>query len=360
MTDQRLRELLDERVADLTSVDLGQAAWQQARAVRHRRRAVAAVAAGVAAIVGTTAVVVSGGDDGAAPPAFATPSHVVRPSDTVTPSGGGAKAVRAGEYAGAHVWWAPRTEAEAGLPTLEGTALPAEIDLSDGRPAWPGGMRAVAVLQLWGDEPGGVVVVGEDGTSYSLDVSRLDPVRAGDGTDVPPLSQDSLSADGRYVSFRQPASLEIYDFESRRWTRDPSVEIRDRPGRYPGSRVGDEPYGPIKRYGGAGARGMFVTGPITDPSGAEVRSVDALGAGGETEPGALLAFPNNRADDGRWLQCCPPVGWLDADTVLFESRWAGARILAWRVDTPDVYQVSEIRGWTPGDETYVASFAALD
>ena len=75
---------------------------------------------------------------------------------------------------------------------------------------------------------------------------------------------------------------------------------------------------------------------------------------------ALLAFPPARAEEGRSLQCCPVVGWADAGTVLFESRHAGARVLAWRVGTPDLYRVSDIRGWTPGEESYVASFAAVD
>lgn len=62
---------------------------------------------------------------------------------------------------------------------------------------------------------------------------------------------------------------------------------------------------------------------------------------------------------GRWKQCCSVGGWLDIDTVLFESRHEDARVLAWRVGTPDVYRVSDVRGWTPGEESYVASFAAL-
>ena len=40
-------------------------------------------------------------------------------------------------------------------------------------------------------------------------------------------------------------------------------------------------------------------------------------------------------EGGRWNQCCPVVGWLDPETVLFESRHEEARILAWRVGTED-------------------------
>ena len=79
--------------------------------------------------------------------------------------------------------------------------------------------------------------------------------------------------------------------------------------------------------------------------------------GGRDKPEAILVFPHEV--DGRWNQCCSAVGWLDADTVLFESRHEDARILAWRVGTRDLYRVSDIRGWTPGEESYVASFAAF-
>jgi hypothetical protein len=360
MTDQRLRELLDEHVADLTTVDLVDGAWQQARTVRRRRRATAAAAAAVVAVVGTTAVVASRSDDGTMPP-------VTSPSGTTTPrSDEGPKAVRSGTYGGAPVWWAPTTTEEADLPRLDGTALPAVIDLSDGRPAWPGGMRAVALLQLWGDEPGAVVVVGEDGTSYSLDVSRLGRVRDGGGNDYPPVGPMSLSPDGRTASFRQEGALEVYDLVHGGW-RTEDFRPLDGEGGIAGPAEGDESYGPTAwSRGASGARGVYLAGPVPAPTG-DQRSVDAIVVVDGTlsghpllPPYPVLAFPDNRADDGRWLQCCPPVGWLDNETLLFESRWAEAKVLAWKVGTPDVYRVSDIVGWTPGAETYVASFAALD
>ena len=61
MSDRRLRDLLEERVADLQPVDLVGDAWDRATSVRRRRRAVASAAAAVVAVVGTVAVVVSAG-----------------------------------------------------------------------------------------------------------------------------------------------------------------------------------------------------------------------------------------------------------------------------------------------------------
>ena len=59
MTDQRLRDLLEERVADLPVTDLVDGAWDRARAVRRRRAAVAGAAVAVLAVVGGTTAVVA-------------------------------------------------------------------------------------------------------------------------------------------------------------------------------------------------------------------------------------------------------------------------------------------------------------
>ena len=54
MTDQMLRDLLEERVADVTSRDLSGAAWQSGRRTRRRDRlAVVGAAAVVTAVVAT-------------------------------------------------------------------------------------------------------------------------------------------------------------------------------------------------------------------------------------------------------------------------------------------------------------------
>jgi len=50
------------------------------------------------------------------------------------------------------------------------------------------------------------------------------------------------------------------------------------------------------------------------------------------------------------------VGFADESTVLFESRHAEARVLAWEVGTGRLEQVARIVGWQPGQESYVASW----
>ncbi len=50
MTTQRLRELMEERVADVETGDLAAPAWARAGRVRRRRQA-AAVAAGAAVVL---------------------------------------------------------------------------------------------------------------------------------------------------------------------------------------------------------------------------------------------------------------------------------------------------------------------
>lgn len=389
MTDLRLRELLEERVADTTTVDLASEAWERASAVRRRRRAVAGAAVAVVAIVGVTTVVVSGRGDEQPPPATNT-------TETTAP---GPKAERAGRYGGVPVWWAPTTADEADLPLLSDSALPGRIDLEAPGGPLPAGMRAVGLFQLWGEEPGDVVVVGTDGASYSLDIDRLEPWSV-DGEVRPPVTQESLSPDGRYAFFAQDRSLEVYDFEVATWTTitggfasggaewsadGSSIRVQNPlyssiyydlyapDGRHVGNsrestdivsgpNKSDETYGPTEwGSAGAGARGVHLAGPVAGPDG-PYSTVDAVAVADPTwrlrQRDTLLAMPPEPGG-GRWLQCCPPVGWLNSGTVLFESRHEDARVLAWRVGTPDMWRVSDIRGWTPGEESYVASFADL-
>jgi hypothetical protein len=391
MTDQRLRELLEERVADLSATDLVSDAWDRASAVRRRRRALVGVTVAVVAIVGATTAVVAG-NRGVAPPPPATSSTAPGPVP---------QAERAGEYAGVPVWWAPSVADEPDLPALTSTALPPEIDLSGPNGPVPAGTRAVALFQSWDEGgQGAVTVVAADGGQYSVDVSRLTTMADETGNTSSPASQDSLSPDGRYAFFAQERSLEVYDFgaagwhsiHTRRWSalgaqwsvdgttillRDysyssPHYDVyspagqrvgstRDAKGQASGSRAGDEPYGPTAWSRGAwGARGMYLKGPIGG-----IQSVDGIGIVDGTLSGHALAPPPpilamRPESGGRWVQCCPVVGWIGNHTVVFESRSNDGRILAWRVGTPHVYRVSDIRGWTPGEESYVASFAAID
>lgn len=391
MTGQRLRDLLEERVADLPVTDLVDGAWDRARAVRRRRAAGVGGAVAVLAVVGATTAVVAGGDE-----ATPTPPPADSSSDAPSPPApdpDGPQAERAGTYGGVPVWWAPTVAEETELPQVEGSGLPAEIDLDSSRGEVPPGFRAVALFQLWGERPGEVVAIGADGASYTLDVSRLERY-AERGNVLPPLSAESLSPDGEHAFFRQDGALEVYTFGTRTWTtidvpgadvertrwEQAALEVTtigggvglsyyspagqlirsttELPQGYTGPRWQDEHYGPLERLVGEGAQGLYLAGPVAAMDGTGFESVDAVAAGGVGEPDALLAMPPETSG-GRWKQCCAVVGWLDRETVLFESRHEHARVLAWRVGTPEVFRVSDVVGWTPGKESYVASFADL-
>lgn len=386
MTDERLRDLLEEQVADLEAADLADAAWRDARRIRRRRAATGAAAA-VAAVVVAVVVVRPVGDDGGP----------VRPAGTPSPTAStavDARVERGGDHRGAPTWWAPDVAGESGLPALDGTPFPAQIDLAAGAPAHRPGVEAVAVFEVAGEgaAPGRVVVLGTDRTSYSLDVARLDPVTDEQGNVLTPLVEESLAPDGRHVFFVQDSSLEVYDLaagtwesydtvpwlaEGARWISDTEVWAPGELGPPDGTGttydvtgaepvtalptpprvhdVSDEPYGPVRTSDGGGvAQAEYLADAVTGPDGSAAASLDAVAArvgGGDVH---LLVTPGQ---GGRWKSCCPVVGWLDDRTVLVQSRSGSAALLAWRVGTPDLQRVSRLVGWVPGDEVPVGSFA---
>lgn len=398
MTDQRLRDLLADRVVDLPSPDLGASAWQAARRIRQRRAVVSASAAVVVVVVGVTALIGPqfGGADGAPP------------AGTPTPSVGPAHAERGGTYARAQVWWAPPVEAEGQLPQRRGTPLPGRIDLSGGGPAASGLGRVVAAYEVDDDDGlARMVVVGADGTSYALEVSDLDPFADAEGNRLSALSPWSLSPDGRHLALRQPGALAVYDFGTDAWTRfavigDPEFTTwttdrvitvaggpdgtgagasYDTTGKLlerlrPASARGleeseasqdrflsprDEAHGrtaflPNAFRGDvnfAYSQGLYLGSPV-ERDGTTFEGLDGV-AVGQDGRFTVLVQP---ASSLRWKGCCPQIGWIDDQTVLFESRHAQARVLAWRVGTADLSRVSDIRGWEPGAESYVGSYAA--
>lgn len=393
MTEERLKELLEERVADLPAPDLGAAAWTAARRTRQRRTAAVAMAA--VAVIAVTAGVLAVSRDGDPVDPVNTP-QVLLPeavADVVAEPGS--------DYRGAKTWWAPSIAEERDLPLLPGTPLPDQVDLADGAPAHRPGVRAVAVFEVRGEgvAPGRVVVIGADGTSYSLDVGRLDRVTDEEGNALSPLTGESLAPDGKHVFFIQDSSLEVYDLTTGGWATydivpwmgeqavwinsaevwtpgelgppdgvgttydvtgagiDSSSGVPDVPRVWDTS---DEPWGAIRLSDRGGAtQGMFLADVATGPDGA-MGGLDALAARvgpKEGEDVHLLVMPG--LDDGRWKGCCPVVGWLDDDTVLLQSRSNTSRILAWRVGTADLRRVSRITGWEPGQEVPVGSFADL-
>ena len=62
--------------------------------------------------------------------------------------------------------------------------------------------------------------------------------------------------------------------------------------------------------------------------------------------GSVLAFTDQLSDGGfgRFKNCCPVAGWLDDDTVVYESRQTRAVLVSWRVGSHDFGLVSRIHG----------------
>jgi hypothetical protein len=393
MTDQQLRDLLEERVTDLTMPDLSAAAWRAGRrAERRLRLAVLGSVAIVAAVVSVGVATLGGQGQSTDPaPAPGVPTSPPSAAPTPAPDASIGSETPDSRYRDAPVWSAPLVTEEAELAWLEETLLPAEIDLSPGRPPVAGLGRAVAVLGVWPDgDLSRVVAVGVDGGSYALDVvGVVGRVADEEGNVLSPLTPASLSPDGRRVFFFQERSLEIYDFgtdewthidtpawlaEGARWVGADRIHVPEQLGATAGGTTyaadgrelgasdvedatlpwsgEDEAFGPLKAGWGELAQMYFLAEGVT-LDGSTYGSLDAVVATDRGEPHLLVFAPL----DERWKGCCPVVGWASPDTVLLESRHADARVLAWRVGSHDVRQVARITGWEAGQESYVASWA---
>ena len=223
MTTQRLHDLLEELVTGVTPVDGVDAAWERAARTRRRRR-LAAVAGTTVAALALGAVMLNRPDTSSSPP-VTTPSPtptVTRPSPPPTTESPVPSSPPDTTYAGAGVWWSPTLADEADLPWLEGDSpLPREIDLAEGAPDAAGLERAVAALSVFELESGAlrrVVLLAPDGSTRSLDTSRLGPVQDEQGNaGLSPLTDGSLAPDGRHLFFVQNSSLELYEPATGSW-----------------------------------------------------------------------------------------------------------------------------------------------
>ncbi len=375
MTTEKLRDLLHEQVADVTTTDLSVVAWRDGQRIR-RRRSIAVVGGTAAAALAVAAGVNVLGDEpgrGTTGPTTSTPTPTSE--STPTPSGPD------GRYAGVPLWVAPRVAEEAALPRLEGTGLPSEIDLSPGPPSAAGIDRAVAVLGVWPDgDLSRVVAVGADGGSYDVALDgQVEGVRDEQGNRISALTSEGLAPQGSRVFFIQERSLEVYDFQSGEWTSiatppflaegarwlsETEIWVPDRLGQ-PRSGTsydvggGDPMVSMVKWVGMTWEGEGEAFGPLAATSDGMAQSY-FLSDGTD----AVVAQVGDATDvlrfaplDERWKGCCPVVGWSTPDTLVVESRSADARVLAWRVGSHDVRLVSTIVGWVPGEESYVASWA---
>lgn len=389
MTARQLHDLLDDLVSGTAPVDLVDVAWDRARRVRRRRTA-AAAGATAAVLVGATALAVvdRDGRDTEVPPVV-TPSATGSTSPEPSPTGDEPPDTT---YDGIAVWWSPTVPEEAELPWVEDSPLPRFIDLMPRSPE-PAVLDSASAVFAVFDEGGGLtraLVLSPDGAMSALDVAHLDPARDESGNAAALLSADGgLAPDGRHVFFVQNSSLEVYEFatgtwrtidtpdwvaEGARWLDAATIWVPSALGASGGSTYGVDgralgftevnakaaigpaqgsPYGPVKVTRGAIAQTNRLVGPVVPVPEGNVSNPEAVAVRqGGTQ--LVLALDDPLAASGRSKGCCPVVGLLDADTVVFESS---GRLLAWTVGTHDVRRVAEFIGTT--DEGYAASWASL-
>jgi hypothetical protein len=320
MTQERLRELLRERVADETMPDHSGRAWQAAGVVRRRRRlgAAAGVVAAILAVSAGIAVVDS------APPAGPPSDHGV-PALSESPDTPDAT------YEGVPVWWSPDQQEERRLPAVD-SPLPAEIDLS-GRPDDDMG-RALAVF----DHQRSATLVGPGGELRWVDLSGLEEVGKPNGYSSFP--SPTLTGDGSQLVFPRPeGGFAVYTIATRTWSRGLTVAG---PGLVPPDPGFDT--GSAQQYGapsgGAASWGMGVPLPVRDPA-SEYSDPEFLVAHGSV---LVFSWTVDDGQDSRYQQCCPVAGWLDGRTVVYESRQSQPLLVAWRVGSHDFGLVSRIHG----------------
>jgi hypothetical protein len=326
MTQERLRELLRERVADETMPDRSARAWQAARAVRRRRRlgAAAGVVAATVGISGAIAAVQSIPRTGQDTPVAPVP--VVTESDAT--------------YQGAPVWWSPDQTEERELAPID-SPFPAEIDLDASEPLVPGELEYAIAAFARGRE---VVLLGPDGELRTVDVSRVEKVTKPNGYRYFPASAWMLTPDGGELVFPQDDHDAVFSIRTGEWTTVPKGTglVKQEPPEPPFDASAAQQYGAAHK--GAASWGMGVPLPVRD-AGTDLSDPEFLVADPSGEP-FVLAFMDRFSDgqDNRWKQCCPVVGWLDGDWVVYESRQASPMLLAWRVGTHEFRLVSRIRG----------------
>jgi hypothetical protein len=383
MTDQQLRDLLEERVADVTMRDVSAVAWRDGRRTRRRDHLVAAgCLALVAAVVSTGVAVLGTGGTTQPAPAPGVPTVSPAPSDEPDAS-----------YQGVSVWWSLGQAQEVNLPRVEDAPLPEVIDLGSA-PTVKAMDRAVAAFSV-GDR---VRLVDSGGGQISISLGRLDDLTKPNGYGYRPVHASMLSPTGEYLVFPQDDSVEVYTIATGEWL---TVDTGDRVTRFVGW-AGDDTFFLPETATGAGD--VFdVEGELVSPDGMQVepslfrpdfgtRSAQAFGltrsspggsqaqswgmgvpvpvadpaeyisepefiaarVGGVTKVLAIMWDIRDEGHGGRFLQCCPVAGWLDDRTLVYESRQTHPALVAWTVGTDDFGLVSRIEG-----QYLLASFAEL-
>ena len=82
----------------------------------------------------------------------------------------------------------------------------------------------------------------------------------------------------------------------------------------------------------------------------DVRAHDAL---------LVLSAASTPQEQPRPDFCCGVAFWLERDVVVYGSGASPGRLVAWRVGTHEVRQVTTIRGYDPDREVVDSSYAAV-
>lgn len=408
MTDHELRDLLHERVADVTMPDLSGAAWERARRIR-RRRTSGAVAGAVAAVA-VVAVVVAGGsgtDRSTGPgPASRLPSPTgptaassapVRPG----PLPGAEDTEPDGHFRGFRVYWGPLVSQEETLARIA-SPFPETIDLSASAPGLDASpiSEALAAYALLGRDGGTrLLLLAPDGSLRTVDTSRVAPYDDGSGDDISVGHESLLSPTGEYLAFPQAGHVLVLTLANGEWRtvdtgQAPTTTLHwlgstdlwlpptSQGGRglmysvLDGRRSGvtnmtapSDPLGPGSgpqyrwrmgpggwAQGWTGVSGLPVPGDEVTPS--QVLRVDGDSPGRD----ALLVLGSSSQEPARDVRpdhCCGVAFWLDGGTVVYESQAQPRRLVAWQVGTHALGWVAAIEGVDPDREVLVSSYARV-
>jgi len=336
MTQERLRELLRERVADEQMPDRSAQAWGRARTVRRRRRLGAV--AGVAGV----AVLVSGGIAALSSTPLTDPREPGVSDTRTTPGAPTSTAVVPdATYEGAPLWWSPDQAQERTLTPID-SQFPAEIDLDASEPFVPGELGHAIAAFARGRE---VVLLGPSGELRTVDVSSVEKFTKPNGYRYFPASSWMLTPDGEHLVFPQDDHDAVFSLGTGSWSTVPRGTglVKQDPPRPPFDASAAQQYGAAHQ--GAASWGMGVAAlPVRD-SGEDLSGPEFLVADSADGP-AVLAFMDrfSNGQDNRWKDCCPVAGRLDQDWVVYESRQSTPLLVAWHVGTGEFRLVSRILG----------------
>lgn len=382
MTDTELRDLFHDAAPSLARPDPSaiDRAWRAGsrRRLGARAAVIGSIAATAAAVTGIAMLDL--GSPSTTAPASQDPSDGVRPLDHTADLTVGTTSM----------WLSPTPERELALPDISDGPVPTSIDLSADAPsATEQPLRsAVAALAPYGDEPiDRLLLIDPDGERRWLDLTAL----VSDGDRVRPVTPGMLAPDGTTLIFPQAGHLMRFDIPTGEWRRletgtEGDVRINWASPRYI-LVMTEETGGVLQVFGLDGrARGNpLQPDPETEPLGADAPAADyspygagpgrgvrsvlswvggdpvIVGAGSAHELMVVSDPVRNRgllfSDLGeRWLQCCPVVGWLDDDTVVYESRKSDPQLVAWTIGRDDFASVTRITHLPP-QTSYVASWA---